>query len=525
MRDKDDIFDNVIIRGDNLLALKALEPAFVGQVKCICIDPPYNTGSALEHYEDGVEHSLWLSLMRDRLELLRRLLSENGSIWITIDDNEMYRLKLLLDEVFDARNFVGTIVWQKRTSPANDAQYFSRDHDYLLVYAKSIGAWTPNRLQLSGEQEGNYRNPDGDPRGPWNSAAYTCAKTAEERPNLYYAIENPNTGEKVWPKTTRVWAYGPETHARNEEQGLVYWGLDGRARMPRIRKFLSASKPVVPRSIWLNAEVGNNQEARNESLRLFGDKPFSSPKPERLIKRILEIGSNPNDLILDSFGGSGTTAAVAHKMRRRWITVEVGEHCDTHILPRLHKVVDGSDGGGITAAVGWKGGGGFRYYHLAPSLIETDRWGNRVISKNYNAPMLAEAMCKHLGFIYEPAADPREYWKHGYSTERDFIYVTTASLTTPALRRISEDVGPDRTLLVCCKAFDSKADAFGNLTLKKIPQAVLANCEWGRDDYSLRISQLPMRDDEPELTEGSGKPKKRNKASDHSPSLFDSRDS
>ena len=202
--------------------------------------------------------------------------------------------------------------------------------------------------------------------------------------------------------------------------------------------------------------------------------------------------------------------------------VELGEHCDTLIVPRMRKVIDGTDPGGVTEAVDWKGGGGFRYYHLAPSLIEADRWGNQVISKKYNPPMLAEAMCKHLGFSYSPSAVPREYWNHGHSSERDFIYVTTASLTASALRGISEDVGPDRTLLVCCKAFDVKSDAFDNLTLKKIPQAVLANCEWGRDDYSLRISQLPEREDEPEPDDSLLKPKKaKGKPADDSPSLFD----
>lgn len=202
--------------------------------------------------------------------------------------------------------------------------------------------------------------------------------------------------------------------------------------------------------------------------------------------------------------------------------VELGEHCDTHIVPRMRKVIDGADPGGITEAVGWKGSGGFRYYHLAPSLIETDRWGNRIISMKYNPEMLAEAMCKHLGFTYAPSSDPREYWKHGHSSERDFMYVTTASLTAAALRGISEDVGSDRTLLICCKAFDAKADAFDNLTIKKIPQAVLANCEWGRDDYSLRISQLPQRADEPGPPEDGAKPRKaRAKSSNGTRSLFD----
>jgi len=210
-------------------------------------------------------------------------------------------------------------------------------------------------------------------------------------------------------------------------------------------------------------------------------------------------------------------------MKRRWIMVELEDTCDTHIVPRLRKVIDGEDKGGITEAVGWKGGGGFRYYHLAPSLIEIDRWGNRIISQKYNPAMLAEAMCKHLGFVYAPSQKPKDYWQHGHSSESDFIYVTTASLTAAALRAISEDVGPKRTLLVCCKAFDAKAGSFDNLTCKKIPQAVLANCEWGRDDYSLNIAKLPERGDEPDAEPDTmpAKGRKPKKPRDTTPSLFD----
>lgn len=259
------------------------------------------------------------------------------------------------------------------------------------------------------------------------------------------------------------------------------------------------------------------------NCRLEGGVEFrGGKKPERLLQIIIHHFSRPGDLVLDSFAGSGTTGAVAHKMNRRWIMIEKGDQCTTHIIPRLRSVVDGSDDTGVTQTVGWEGGGGFRYYHLAPSLIESDRWGNRVISKNYNAAMLAEAMCEHLGFTYAPSPDPREYWKQGYSSERDFIYVTTASLTASALRGISEDVGPERTLLVCCKAFDAKANAFDNLTLKKIPQSVLANCEWGRDDYSLQISQLPEREEDTGAADTTIKTKKaRGKAADNGPSLFD----
>jgi len=490
-----DCFDNRLIFGDNLLALKALEAEFTGKVKCVFIDPPYNTGSAFTHYDDGVEHSIWLSLMRDRLEIIRRLLSEDGSLWITIDDNECHYLKVLCDEVFGRAGFIANLAWHKRVSPANDAKYFSGDFDHILVYARNRDSWRPNRLSKNDAQLANYRNPDNDSRGAWNSAAYTCAKTADERPNLYYAITNPHTAEEILPSRTRVWAYDRASHLRNAAEHRIYWGKDGKAKMPRIKKFLSESRPVVPRSIWGYDDAGHNQESRIEIDRLFPGDPFTTPKPERLLKRVLEIATSESDLVLDSFAGSGTTGAVAHKMGRRWIMVELGEHCHTHIIPRLKKVVDNEDAGGITKAVGWKGGGGFRYYRLAPSLLEKDAWGNWVINRDYNAAMLAEALCKLEGFIYAPSDSV--YWQQGHSTERDFLYVTTANLTHEQLEQLSDEVGSERSLLVLCTAFRAKADLYPNLTVKKIPRQVLSRCEWGHDDYSLRVENLPSAPLEP----------------------------
>lgn len=360
---------NMLIQGDNLGALKALLPFYAGQVKCIYIDPPYNTRSAFEHYDDNLEHSQWLAMIWPRLELLREFLAEDGSIWVSIDDNEGHYLKVVMDEVFGRTNFVGNVIWQKRTSPANDAIYFSKDHDNTLVYARNKSAWRPIRLPLNSEQSLNYKNVDNDPRGPWNSAAYTCAKSVDERPNLYYAINQPNTGEEIWPKRTRVWAYGKDAHRQHVDQGMIYWGKDGLSRTPRIKKFLSDAKPVVPRSMWLNSEVGHNQEARAEALALFSEAPFTTPKPERLLQRVLQIASSPGDLVLDGFLGSGTTVAVAHKMGRRYIGIERGDHAATHCQPRLSKVVDGEEGG-ISKAVNWQGGGGFRYFRLGASVFD-----------------------------------------------------------------------------------------------------------------------------------------------------------
>lgn len=485
-----DIFDNKLIFGDNLLALKALEQEYAGKVKCVFIDPPYNTGSAFEHYDDGVEHSLWLTLMRDRLDIIRNLLSDDGSLWITIDDNEAHYLKVMCDEIFGRFNFVANFIWQKKFSPQNDAKYVSDMHDHLFCFAKNKLNFKINRL-VDPNQIDRTKNLDNDPRGGWKSVDYTCNKNKKERPNLYYPILQPNTGEEIWPKETAVWRYSKETHLGHVKNGLIYWGKNGKNSVPRFKKFENKEmkeRGAVPVSLLLHSDVGNTQEARKESITFNVTSPFSTPKPERLIKRILEHSTNLGDLVLDSFAGSGTTGAVAHKIGRRWIMVELGEHCDTHIIPRLQKVIDGEDQGGISKTVNWQGGGGFRYCKLAPSLIVKDQFGLEVINKDYNPEMLAEAVCKLEGFTYAPSEV--DWWNHGYSTETDHIYVTTQSLSVEKLEALSEEVGSDRTLLVMCGAFRCEAGRFANLTLKKLPKTILDKCQFGQDDYSLNVANL-----------------------------------
>lgn len=499
-----DFFDNVLIQGDNLLALKALEAEYAGKVKCIYIDPPYNTGAAFTHYDDGLEHSAWLTMIRDRIELLRRLLSDDGSLWINIDENEGHYLKVVCDEIFGRDNFVRQINWQKKYSVSNNFKGIASLCDLILVYRKS-DAFANNLLPRSAESEARYSNPDNDSRGPWKAVDYLNQASVTQRPNLVYDIENPFTGELI-KNRVKAWKYDKATHAIHVEENRLWWGLRGENSVPALKLFLSEVRDgMTPHNWWPHAEVGHTDEAKKESIALFGaDKVFDTPKPERLIQRIVQLSTNPGDLVLDSFAGSGTTGAVAHKMGRRWIMAELGDHAVTHIVPRLKKVIDGDDPGGVTDAAGWKGGGGFRFYRLAPSLLEKDRFGNWVIAKEYNAAMLAEALCKHLGFTYAPSQDPAEYWRHGHSTEADFIYVTTQSLTYDALKKLSEEVGPNRTLLVCCKAFNAKEDAFPNLTVKKIPHSILTRCEWGRDDYSLRIANLPEKVDTEETGEPAG---------------------
>lgn len=487
--------DNLLIHGDNLLALKALEHQYAGKVKCVFIDPPYNTGSAFAQYDDGLEHSMWLSMIKHRLDIIYNLIGEDGTIWISIDDTESHYLKVLCDEVFGRKNFVANVVWEKKFSPQNDAKWISDNHDHILVYAKNKELWRPNLLPRSLKQESNIKNPDDDPRGGWISADYTCAKNSDERPNLYYPIVNPFTGEEVWPSQTRVWAYDRAATVKNIENGLLYWGVAGKNKIPRLKKFSEDIRQgTVPVTVWRHDDVGNNQEAKKEVKLFNASSPFATPKPERLLERVISIATMPGDIVLDSFAGSGTTGAVAHKMGRRWIMVELGEHCHTHIVPRLKKVMDGEDQGGISKAVNWQGGGGFRYLRLAPSLLKKDDWGNWVINKEYNAEMLAEAMCKHMGFTYAPSQT--QFWNHGYSTETDYIYVTTGSLAYDQLKRISEEVGAERSLLICCKAFMAEGAEFPNLTLKKIPKVILNKCEWDHDDYSFTLNVLPEEQDD-----------------------------
>jgi adenine-specific DNA-methyltransferase len=486
---EDDIFDNMLIQGDNLLALKALEQEFSGRVRCVFIDPPYNTGSAFLHYDDGIEHSLWMTLIRDRIEMIHRLLADNGTLWISLDDTEAHYLKVLADEVFGRQNFVANVIWQKKYAKQNDAKWLSTSHDHVLVYAKHKDTWRPNQIQRAGDQLKGYSNPDNDPRGPWQSVVYTCAKTRAERPNLYYPITHPRTGAQVLPSESRVWGYDRARHEQHTREGRVWWGQHQEKDKPRLKSYLrEVGEGIVPDTLWLRSEVGDNQDAKREALAFNREETFSTPKPEKLVQRVIEIASSPGDLVLDSFLGSGTTAAVAHKTGRRWIGVEVGDHAVTHCAPRLRKVIDGEDPGGVTESVGWQGGGGFRFYRLAPSLLERDKWGNWVINRSYNKEMLAEAMCKLHGFTYAPS--DAVFWMHGQSTERDYIYVTTQTLTFEQLQALSEEVGAERSLLVCCGAWLGKPDALSNLTVAKIPASVLERCEWGKDDYSLNVANL-----------------------------------
>ena len=363
-----DTTGNMFIEGDNLAALKILHKAYYGKVKMIYIDPPYNTGNDFIYNDDfkqtrrsyeaeagitddegnvvrddglrtntgGHKHSSWLNMMYPRLFLARNLLRQDGVIFVSIDDNEVHNLRLMMNEIFGEENFVAQLVWSKRVSPANDAKWFSSDHEYMVVFARNKENWHPNRLSRSNKQLAYYKNPDNDPRGPWNSAAYTCNKSKSERPNLYYPIINPNTGEEIWPRETAVWAYSKEQHEKNTQQNLIWWGIDGKSKSPRRKQFLSDAKKIVPRSVLYNNEVGSTQSATIEFLSMFDANYFTYTKPVSLIKHLLKVSTdnNSNNIVLDFFSGSGTTAHAVAELNaedggnRRWICVQLPELTD-----------------------------------------------------------------------------------------------------------------------------------------------------------------------------------------------------
>lgn len=370
------IDDNILFFGDNLIGLKALERDYTGKIKCIYIDPPYNTKTCFDHYNDNMEHSLWLNMMKERLVILHSLLSKDGTLWISIDDDECHYLKVLCDEIFGRKNFVANVIWEKKYSPQNDSKWLSDSHDHILVYAKNknLKKWDKdvkkglNLLPRTQEMNERYKNPDNDARGIWKSGdllVKTYSKSCD------YVITTPS-GRIVNPPAGSCWRVSPTKLNELIKDNRIWFGPKG-DNVPRIKRFLSeVQEGTVSKTIWTRSEVGDNQEAKKEVKEFNSESVFQTPKPERLIQRILNLATNPGDIVLDSFAGSGTTGAVAQKMGRRWIMIELGDHCHTHIIPRMSKVITGEDAGGITEQVEWKGGGGFRYCELPTSFTEVD---------------------------------------------------------------------------------------------------------------------------------------------------------
>ena len=541
----------MIIHGDNLLALKALESKYAGKVKCIYIDPPYNTGSAFEHYDDNVEHSIWLSLMRPRLEILRNLLSDDGSIWITLDDNEAHYLKVLCDEIFGRNCFVQTVVWKSSDNSNNDSKQFSQDHNYILVYSKSP-EWKPNKLPRNIEQSKHYSNPDNDPRGPWFDG--NPLGSPNPRPNLIYDIIAPNGN--VISAPFNGWRWSKETLEEKIATGEIRFNENYTAI--KRRTYLLEQDGLPPSSLWSSLlETGHTRQAKYEQKSLYPEMTknewFSTPKPERLIEKILKIATNPDDIVLDSFLGSGTTAAVAHKMGRRYIGIEMGEHAYSHCKTRLDKVIDGNDQSGISvskeefilenehireigldinevkifnkvlAILGkelnelpkevikslkkltkvkkvkgdlvWQGGGGYRFYELAPTLIQKDDFDEEIINPAYDANMLASAVALHEGFIYQP--DEEQFWKQAYGSENSYLFVTTRYVSKEYLSAIHSNMAGTEYLIIACRSFEDGVEKqYPNITVKKIPQMLLDRCEFGKENYNLNIINPPVYEED-----------------------------
>ncbi len=509
--------ENMLIFGDNLLALKALEQDFAGKIKCAAIDPPYNTGSAFTHYDDGVEHSIWLSLMRDRLVIIRRLLSNDGTLWIMIDDNEVHYLKVLCDEVFGRANFLSNFIWQKSYGGGSKARWFVGLHEHILCYAKDMtrlpDMWLPPDPNAVKKY---YKLSDSKlaERGPYRLQPLATT-SMDDRPNLRYPILLED-GREIWPEKQWQWSKDRVERALADD-GIVITQKKDKVTISYkqyLRDPLGEERGRKPVTIITGHYT---QHGTYESMELFGlENKFSFPKPEGLIHTILECSTNPGDLVLDSFLGSGTTAAVAHKMNRRWIGIELGDHCHTHCLPRLKQVADGTDQGGISNAVNWQGGGGFKYYYLAPSLLKADQHGNWIIDERYNPDMLAAAMAKHEGFRYAP--DPETWWKQGRSTEKDHIFTTTQFVTVELLDKIHEEMKPEESLLICCKSFSKACETrFPNINVKKIPNMLLGRCEFGREDYSLHIINMPVDENAPDFVPPGPQEKKPKKTQDTPP--------
>lgn len=472
---------NMLIHGDNLIALRALEQDFAGKVKCIYIDPPYNTGGAFEQYEDGVEHSIWLSLIAQRLRILHNLLSEDGSIWISIDDDEGHYLKILCDEVFGRNNFINTVIWEKKYAPQGNAQWLTDSHDFILLYAKNKTIWHPNLLPRTESMNIKYKNPDNDPRGLWRSDNATISLSGGQRGAQYartgvseniYELEAPN-GKTYLPPKGRCWYYPKTKMMEAIAEGRIFFGKDGQGA-PQLKRYMSEVKQgVVAMTLWKREEVGDNQDAKREVREFNGDSVFATPKPERLVERILTLGSNKGDLVLDSFLGSGTTAAVAHKMGRHWIGIELGEHAYTHCKVRLDKVVDGEQGG-ISKAVGWQGGGGYNFYELAPSLLEKHPiLPVYRVNKEYTFEMLCEAICKLEGFTCKPEGE-----MHGHSSESRFIHISREFVSGDYITKLMKEVGDKQSVLIYGVKIQSNLRLPDNVEVKKIPKDLLKKCKF-----------------------------------------------
>ena len=515
---------NMLIHGDNLLALKALESKYAGKIKCVYIDPPFNTGAAFEHYDDNVEHSIWLDLMHKRFKIIYNLLSDNGCIFVNLDDSESSYCKVLLDEIFGRKNYLNEIIvaTNKSFGFKSTSNRFFKQANHLLFYAKNISLFLIDSSKMIIEKgyDTQYKwqfTNISKPENEWiwkdinlivaKNMGYDSIREAKKDKNFLievekYAIENADTvfrtaavtgGALIKRKNTiENSRQNKNKIIRHPNDDMDYIFIGGERVIfykERLKEIDGVYVPVeLITDIWSDISV--------EGLATEGGVVFpKGKKPEKLLKRCLEITTNPGDLVLDSFLGSGTTAAVAHKMGRRYIGIEMGDHAYTHCKVRLDKVISGEDKGGITKAVNWNGGGGYRFYELAPSLILKDDFDESVINKEYSPELLASAVALHEGFTFQP--DSSVFWKQSVGTENSYLFVTTRHVTQNYLDSIADTMQENEFLIIACKSFESgAAKAYKNIVIKKIPQMLLDKCEFSRDNYNLNIINPPVYEDE-----------------------------
>lgn len=518
--------DNMLIHGDNLLALKALESKYAGQIKCIYIDPPFNTGAAFEHYDDNLEHSIWLNLMYMRFKILHNLLHESGSIFVNLDDSEAAYCKIVLDEIFGRNNYMNEIIvaTNKAFGFKSTSDGIFKQANHILFYAKNKSALSLNSESLFIEKEYDtqykfefYNTDVPESQWKWRNINDVVAKNmgynsvAEAKKNPYFAIEVANYAIENANRVFRTASIGGGALQKRKDTVLLskndkskiyrhpnddmdYMFIGGERVLFYKERLQNIDGINVPgeliTDIWNDISV--------EGLAAEGGVDFpKGKKPEKLLKRCIELTTNPGDIVLDSFLGSGTTCAVAHKLKRRWIGIEMGEQAYTHCKVRLDNIVNGVDQTGISKSVSWQGGGGYKFYELAPSLVLKDSHGREIINPEYNANMLAAAMALHEGFKYEPSQE--NAYKQAYSSEKSFMFTTTNHVTAEFLDDIASSFASDEYVIVNCKSFDGNIkNNYKNITIKKIPQSILSKCEFGKDDYSLNIINPPIVEDDDE---------------------------
>jgi adenine-specific DNA-methyltransferase len=532
--------DNLLIHGDNLLALRSIKNDYHGKIKCIYIDPPYNTGSAFEHYDDNVEHSTWLSLMSERLKLLRNLLTTDGCIFIQIDYNEQAYLKVLCDEIFGRGNFV-TMITCKVKAPsgiASGTNAFFDCSEYILVYAKSKIDFVFNPIKVDsaviGPKSPTVTNVYNQNILKWvddfhDFSTFEDVEIKEMNMDGFECVTIPRserteeTYYKQYQNVFRIAAISGgrdlkilahvkslPNYDKNKIYSYSYVASQGKNKGKRITNYIYKGGNILFLRDFVRVDDEKRQVFKQDIItNIFyndwwqgltneGGVDFKNgQKPEKLIETLLKVVTKEGDIVLDSFLGSGTTCAAAHKMRRRWIGIEMGDHAYTHCKKRLDSVVDGLDPTGITRSQEWNKGGGYHFYELAPTLINSDSFGEPIINKEYNGDMLAAAVALHEGFKYMP--DEKIFWKQSKSNENAYLFVTTAHVTVNIIKEIESQMAEGEYLVVACKSFEKQASSISErIKIKKIPQMLLGKCEFGKNNYNLNIVNPPVYEDEEE---------------------------